>query len=166
MRVACLVAVSLLAAGCATYFVPRQTVDALNAHPSDAENVAVPVLEDGAPAYMRASRLELLPTEAAPAGLVSARARARPRSRPLLIGGLTTLGLGVVLVIAGAAVAAQPVACQGEDFCGFGQAMEAVTIMGAGGALGLVGIPLAAVGGSSTSPTVPTGEPGIVYLPR
>jgi len=76
------------------------------------------------------------------------------------------LGLGVVLVVVGAAIVATPARCSGEELCGLGEALAGVTIMSFGGGVGLVGIVLTAIGGSSTSPTVPTGEPGIVYLPH
>lgn len=177
MRIVCIVVIGALASGCERdYLVTRRSFDALRASASaNAENTAVPALEDDIPVdrrylnprlrFVRASRLELLPTDAAPPGFVHAHAPAPPRSRPLLIGGAVALGIGVVLVVAGAAYAVTPTNCTGE-FCGFGQAMAAVTILAFGGAAGLAGIVLTAIGGSSPSPEVPSGDPRIVYLPR
>ena len=80
--------------------------------------------------------------------------------------GAAVLGVGALLVIVGAAVATAPTHCAGEDFCGFGQALEAVTIMGVGGGTGLIGIVLTAIGGASASPEVPPDRATLLYLPR
>jgi len=155
--------------GCdTTYLVTRRSADAVAAlDEAERARTAVPVTADGdRRAYVRASRLGLTPSAPAPPGAVRAHATWAARYPRLLIAGAVIVGLGVILVGAGAGVAVSPTHCSaGEEFCGFGQAIEAVTIMGLGGATGLVGIVLTAVGATSSSPEVPPGEPALRYLP-
>jgi hypothetical protein len=53
-----------------------------------------------------------------------------------------------------------------EFLCGLDRAIDDIVVMGVGGGVGLIGILLTASGGENTPPELPTGTPGIVYLPR
>jgi len=172
MRTVALLGVAITCgSGCARdYLVTRRSADATAAlAEAEREHIAVPATDEAAhPVYVRASRLALAPTEAAPPGLVRAHVPAQPRHPSLMIGGAIVLGLGALFAVAGGAVIASgPGQCSsGEEFCGLGQALTGVMLLGLGGGVGLVGIVLTAVGGWTPTAELPVGRGDVIYLPR
>lgn len=155
MRISAALLIALVCAGGCEhrYLLTRGSADALAA---PARTVtAVPAVEGERPVWVSADRLVLDSDKPAPPGTVRAHSTPRASHPRLMIAGAVTLVAGVLLVAAGGGVAGSPVHCtSGEEFCGFGQAILGVTIMGLGGAVGLVGLVLTAVGGADRSPEV------------
>lgn len=172
MRTVVLLAVAITCgSGCERdYLVTRRSADAVAALAApDRERSAVPATDEAAhPVYVRASRLEIDPAETTTRGLVHARVPAAPRRPHLMIGGIVLLSLGALLAVSGGAlIAGGSGPCPSSaEFCGLGQELTGVMLLGLGGGIGVVGIVLIAVGGWTPSAELGPQRSDVTYLPR